>query len=187
MKLNPIGKSYPGGSAVKNLPANAGYARDTGSVSRLGRAPGGGNGNPFQYSCLESFMGRSAWWATGISNSQTWLTMHTRVHARAHTHTYTPVGKLWKTKYLELFQQRSEEDGICIDPFQPGSWGLFLWILVPWTSGQETTMRWKKHPETQVLQAELSNSTTESCSTLDGYEWVPKGAAVERTHQMCWL
>ena len=37
---------------VKNLPTNAGYARDEGSVSGLGRSPGGGNGNPFQYSCL---------------------------------------------------------------------------------------------------------------------------------------
>ena len=38
MQLNPIGKSYPGGSVVKNLPANAGYTRETGSVSGLGRA-----------------------------------------------------------------------------------------------------------------------------------------------------
>ena len=34
---------------VKNLPANAGDTRDTGSVPGLGRSPGGGNGNPLQY------------------------------------------------------------------------------------------------------------------------------------------
>ena len=47
-------------SAVKNLPANAG---DTGSISGLGRSPGGGNGNLFQYSCLKNPMNRGAWWA----------------------------------------------------------------------------------------------------------------------------
>ena len=43
---------------VKNLPANAG---DTGSISRSGRSPGVGNGNPLQYSCLENPMDRGAW------------------------------------------------------------------------------------------------------------------------------
>ena len=41
---------------VKNLPANAGDVRDTGSILRLGRSPGGG-----QYSCLENPMDRGAW------------------------------------------------------------------------------------------------------------------------------
>ena len=43
---------------VMNLPANAG---DVGSIPRLGRSPGEGNGNPLQYSCLENPMGRGAW------------------------------------------------------------------------------------------------------------------------------
>ena len=43
---------------VKNLPFNAG---DTGSIPGSGRAPGEGNGNPLQYSCLENFMDRGAW------------------------------------------------------------------------------------------------------------------------------
>ena len=41
---------------VKNLPANAGHIRDVGSVPGLGRSPGGGHGNLFQYSCLENPM-----------------------------------------------------------------------------------------------------------------------------------
>ena len=45
---------------VKNLPANAGDARDTGSVSRSGRSPRGGNGNPLQYSYLDDSMGGGA-------------------------------------------------------------------------------------------------------------------------------
>ena len=42
---------FPGGSVVKNLPANAG---DMGLIPGLGRSPGGGNGNPLQYSCLDN-------------------------------------------------------------------------------------------------------------------------------------
>ena len=49
---------------VKNLPANAGDAADPGSIPGSGRSPGGGNGNPRQYSCLENPMDRGAWRAT---------------------------------------------------------------------------------------------------------------------------
>ena len=49
---------------VKNLPASAGDARDTGSIPGLGRSPEVENGNPLQYSCLENPMDRGAWWAT---------------------------------------------------------------------------------------------------------------------------
>jgi len=45
---------------VKNQLANAGDARDTGSILGLGRPPGVGNGNPLQYSCLENPMDRGA-------------------------------------------------------------------------------------------------------------------------------
>ena len=47
---------------VKNLPANAGDIRDMGSIPKLRRSPGVGNGNPLQYSCLENPMDRGAWW-----------------------------------------------------------------------------------------------------------------------------
>ena len=58
-------KSFPGGSAVKNLPANAGdNAGDSVSIPGSGRSPGGGNGYPLQYSFLENSMDRGAWWAT---------------------------------------------------------------------------------------------------------------------------
>ena len=52
---------FPGGSVVKNPPANAG---DSGLISRSERSPGEGNGNPPQYSCLENPMHRGAWRAT---------------------------------------------------------------------------------------------------------------------------
>ena len=46
---------------VKNPPANAGDVRDMGSIPALGRSPGGGHGNPLQYSCLENPMDKGAW------------------------------------------------------------------------------------------------------------------------------
>ena len=49
---------FPGGSVVKNPPANAG---DLGSIPWLGRSPGGGNGNPLQYSFLENSVDKGAW------------------------------------------------------------------------------------------------------------------------------
>ena len=49
---------------VKNLLANAGHIRDMGSISGSGRSPGGGHGNPFQYSCLENSMDRGGRWTT---------------------------------------------------------------------------------------------------------------------------
>ena len=52
---------YPGGSVVKNLPANAG---DTGSIPRSGSSSGEGNGNPLQYFCLGNPMDTEVWWAT---------------------------------------------------------------------------------------------------------------------------
>ena len=47
-------RGLPGGSVVKNPPADAGDTRDLSSISRSGRCPGGRNGNPLQYSCLEN-------------------------------------------------------------------------------------------------------------------------------------
>ena len=60
---------------VKNLPANARDVRDPGSVPESGRSPGGGNGNPLQYSWLEDPMDSGAWRATvhGVTKSQTQL------------------------------------------------------------------------------------------------------------------
>ena len=49
---------------VENLPANAGDIRDTSLIPGSGRFPGGGHGNPLQYSRLENPMEREAWWAT---------------------------------------------------------------------------------------------------------------------------
>ena len=65
---------------VKNPSTNAGDPRDMGAIPRLGRSPGGGNGNPLQYPCLGNPKDRGAWQATvhGIAVSWTQLSSHTQ-------------------------------------------------------------------------------------------------------------
>ena len=64
---------FPGGTVVKNPLANVGDATDVSSISGSGRSPGGGNGNPLQFYCLENPMDRRAWQATvhGVAKSRT--------------------------------------------------------------------------------------------------------------------
>ena len=62
---------------------------DSGSIPGLGRSPGEGNGNPWQYSCLEKSKDRAPGQATvhGVIKSQTWLSTHTHMHTHICTHT----------------------------------------------------------------------------------------------------
>ena len=63
---------FPGGSVVRNPPANTRGARDEGSIPVSGRSPGVGNGNPLQYSWLENSMDKGAWQGRvqGVAKSQ---------------------------------------------------------------------------------------------------------------------
>ena len=74
-------KGFPGGSDSKESTCNA----DLGSISGSGRSPGGGHGNPLQYSCLENPMDSAAWWDIVHRNikSQTQFKQINR-HARMH-------------------------------------------------------------------------------------------------------
>ena len=62
-----------GALELKNMPASTEDIGEVGSISGLGRSPGGRHGNPLQYSCLENFMDRGVWQATvhGVPKSQT--------------------------------------------------------------------------------------------------------------------
>ena len=63
---------FPVDSVVKDPPANARDSRDVGSVPESGRSPGGGNGNPLQYSCLGNPMDRGSWQATVQQVAKSW-------------------------------------------------------------------------------------------------------------------
>ena len=105
----------PSGSVVKNPPANAG---DTGLIPGLGRSPGGGNGNPLQYSCLENTMDRGAWQAIVlvVAKSQTWVSdwTHTQWTVLKAT-VMEPPSKLrtrilWTWKILCLVKCQTEKN-----------------------------------------------------------------------------
>ena len=82
IELDPLSKAILAAalpvSSVSQV-ANAGDARDAGSILGLGRCPGEGHGNPLQYSYLENPMNRGAWRATvhGVTKTQPRLGMHT--------------------------------------------------------------------------------------------------------------
>ena len=75
---------FPGGSVVKNLPAKAGDSGDMCLIPGSGRSPGGGYGNPLQYSCWKNPRDRGAWQATvhGVPKSQTQLSDWAHVFAQ---------------------------------------------------------------------------------------------------------
>ena len=76
-------KGFPGGISGKNPPVNAGDITDMGSVPGLERSPGGGHGNPLQYSCLESPMDEGAWQATVHRVVKSWTRLKRRsTHAK---------------------------------------------------------------------------------------------------------
>ena len=72
---------------VKNLPANAGDAREADSVSQLGRSPEEGHGNPLQCSCLENPMDTGAWESTvhRVTGDTTEVTSHAHTQKQKHT------------------------------------------------------------------------------------------------------
>ena len=71
---------FQGGTVVKNLPVNAGNAGDVNSVPEYQKSPGAGNGNPLQYSCLDSSMDRGAWYATVHGATKSWTRL-TNTHS----------------------------------------------------------------------------------------------------------
>ena len=65
---------FPDGSAGEESACNAGDTEDAGLIPGLGRSPGGGNGNPLWYSCLENSMDRGAWQVTVHGVAKSWTT-----------------------------------------------------------------------------------------------------------------
>ena len=68
---------FPGGTVVRNLPANTGGA---GLIPRTGRFPKEENSNPLQYVCLDNPMARGAWRATIMGVSKSWMQLSIHAH-----------------------------------------------------------------------------------------------------------
>ena len=98
---------FPGGSESKESACNAG---DLGSIPRSGRSPGGGHGNPLQYSCLENPMDGGAWWATvhRVTKNQTRLSDFTFTFTKAISwtslvaQTVKHLSTMWETRVRAL-------------------------------------------------------------------------------------
>ena len=93
---------FPGDSAKKNPPVNVGH---TGSIPGSGRSPGGRNGNPLQYSCLENPMDRGTWQATvhGVSQARIleWVAISSSRGSswpRDQTHIFCITGEFFTTE-----------------------------------------------------------------------------------------
>ena len=95
---------FPGGTVVKNLPANAG---DAGSTPRLGRSPRVGNGNSLQCSSVEISIDRGARWAIvhGIVKSQTQLSIHT------HPFPWSSIVHKWQANIHKFWKDVTDVEG----------------------------------------------------------------------------
>ena len=71
---------FPGGTMVKNLPANTRDVGGAGLILRTGRFPQEENGNPLQYDCLDNPMDRGAWRATIMGVSKSWRQLSIHAH-----------------------------------------------------------------------------------------------------------
>ena len=75
---------FPGGSVVKNPPANAGDSEDGDLIPGSGRSPERGNGNPLYYSCLENSMDGAAWQIAVRGVAKSWTQLNDWAHLLAH-------------------------------------------------------------------------------------------------------
>ena len=97
----------------KTLPANAG---DAGLVPGSGRSPEEGNGNPFQYSCLDNPMDRGAWWATvcGAAESRSWLQVsrYMFLYCNSHSTFYTMSTGSWYSYHQDTSWDFKKQNGL---------------------------------------------------------------------------
>ena len=91
-------KGFPGGAVVKNPPASAGDAGDAGLIPGSGRSPGKGDGNPLQYSCLQSPTDRGAWQDTVQGVARVRYDLVTKPPPRQHLEKLAEFGKCGKEK-----------------------------------------------------------------------------------------
>ena len=86
---------FPDGSVVQNLPVSAGDTGDSGLIPGSGRSPGGGNGNPLQYSCLGNPIDKGTWRATVHEVAESDTPEHT-----PSTHTCPEIPRLMNLIYI---------------------------------------------------------------------------------------
>ena len=106
---------------VKNPPAHIGDTRNTGLISELGRSPGGGHGNPLQYSCLENPRDRRAWWAAvhQVPQSWTWLKWFSSSSSSSSVTIHVIFSVMWTYLNFSWLMWMSSWSGWPSDPAAP--------------------------------------------------------------------
>ena len=133
VQVSEFGRSFPGSTAVKNLPAKAGEARDLGSIPGWRRSTGAGNGNLLQYSCLENPMNTGAWHTTvhGVTKNQTQLSDRVQMYTHTHTHTHThcPVGGSGSNHVLFAWLKSGLNGGLHLKMLRCQNFPGMLWRI----------------------------------------------------------
>ena len=159
---------------VKNLPANTGDIRDTGSIPGSGRSPGGGHCNPLQYSCLENPMDRGAWWAVvhRFSKSQTqlkWLGTHREKLLPILAFAWTTSESLYHLSYSYKLMNSLVTQMV---KNMPAVWETWVWSL-----GQEDSLKKGMATHSSILAwripwTEEPGGPLSMGSQRVGYDWV---------------
>ena len=98
ISIVPMFMGFPGGSVVKNPPANVGAAGDMGLIPGLGRSPGEGKGNAFRYSCLKNPHGQKS--LAGVPKSQTQLSTHAPMFITHNTYSHHLCMCVWACAHI---------------------------------------------------------------------------------------
>ena len=127
----PLLWGFPGGSVVKNLPANSRDARDSSLIPGSERTPGVGNGISLQYSCLGNPRDRGVWRATvhGVVPSQTQLSMHT--HSRLLVLLFLFRSSWWSASTCVCTHRHHP-----LKTWQNYPAHYFKHLLLPWSDGK---------------------------------------------------
>ena len=143
---------FPGGTGGKESTCNAEDLRDLGSIPGLKRSPGGGHGNPLQYSCLENPIDRGAWWATahGVAQSWTWLkwlSMHARSYSVVHIQypVITTMEKIRQCVYMY----------VCVYIYVYIKLNHLI-VHLKLTQHCKSTVPWLRKKQTQLSQTEVN-------------------------------
>ena len=99
---------------LKNLPANAGAAGGTGSISGSGKSSWGGNGHLLQYSCWDNPTDRGPWWATVHGVAESDMIEHIHTHLRTFTFSWVILGLIaWRKDLIEILHQQAFMQSSC--------------------------------------------------------------------------
>ena len=107
-------RGFPDGSYDKESACNAKVIGDSGLIPGWGRVPGGGNGNPLQYYCLENSMDRGTYRVTvhGVAQSWTWLKQLSTALMNPYVQNLSSLSQQWRwTQAQDLFVGLGWEDG----------------------------------------------------------------------------